>query len=482
MKDIQIALFRMERIKYPDLNGFRPSQQYPEYIFNEISEEKNYVYDGVREIFHLLGYDKENYGKKTWNPLSELIHPGDNVLIKPNMVRERNFSGEGEECLYTNPSIIAAVIDYCLIALNGSGSIIVGDAPVQSCDFETLIRESGYINLIDFYADKGINIELKDFRGQKYIEKDLVSGRYELKKRECKVDLDENSEFTICDDNRKYRITDYDPRAMQRHHNGKEHEYYIASEVLNADVIINVPKPKSHRKAGITVSMKNMIGTVSRKECLPHHTSGSAEEGGDEYLKKNIFKKMQSAMIDCCMEFKQEEKNIRAGICAMFAKMCGGISKFDGDFYSEGSWYGNNTISRTISDVNKIIKYADKNGNICDESQRKIFIIADMVICGEKEGPLLPTPKKVGLIAAGENTVLFDEAICMLMGFEPKKIPTIQQAKGLKEKYNLGVKNEWQFVSNDQEYNRKSKKDINKRNSLNFIPSKGWLGHIELEG
>lgn len=55
--------------------------------------------------------------------------------------------------------------------------------------------------------------------------------------------------------------------------------------------------------------------------------------------------------------------------------------------YSEGSWWGNNTIWKTILDINQIILYADKQGKIQNNIQRKVITIGDMVIAGEGKGP-----------------------------------------------------------------------------------------------
>ena len=52
---------------------------------------------------------------------------------------------------------------------------------------------------------------------------------------------------------------------------------------LEADVIINLPKLKTHQKAGITCALKNLIGINGNKEYLPHHRIGGFELGGDCY-------------------------------------------------------------------------------------------------------------------------------------------------------------------------------------------------------
>ena len=68
------------------------------------------------------------------------------------------------ECLYTQPSVVAAVIDYVLIALGNTGEIILGDAPMQECNFKHLIETSGYLDLVKYYQKKGKKVSIVDFR------------------------------------------------------------------------------------------------------------------------------------------------------------------------------------------------------------------------------------------------------------------------------------------------------------------------------
>ena len=95
-----VAISKRDSYIYPEKKTeYRPSTEYPEYIWKDKLSKKNIVYDQVRETLYLLGYDKQNYGKKNWNPLGEIIKEGDNVLLKPNLVMENNPSGDGVECL-----------------------------------------------------------------------------------------------------------------------------------------------------------------------------------------------------------------------------------------------------------------------------------------------------------------------------------------------------------------------------------------------
>lgn len=466
----KIAITKTSNYEYPNSQDlFRPSKYYPEYPFNIISKHDNLIYNQVRDTLHLMELDNEHYGTSSWNPFVNFIKPDDSVLIKPNMVIEQNsIKDNGTDCLYTHPSVVAVVIDYVWIALKGKGKVVIGDAPMQECKFEELLRNSGYANLIDWYCAQGVPIEIVDFREltSKVIHGLRVSSIAHQGKGKV-IDLANASEFSIIHNFEKLRITNYDPNVLITHHTAAKNEYYISDYVLNADVIINIPKPKSHRKAGFTCAMKNFIGINVRKEYLPHHSLGAKEEGGDEYLKKNLAHKISSRLLDKRNVAIANNRMLIAQIYRILGKIIRVIMPYRD--YSEGSWYGNNTISKTICDLNKIVLYADKDGHMCDTKQRQIFIVADMIICGEKEGPIAPFPKKVGIIAMGDDLLSFDENMATLLGFDANKIPYLVNAKNIVGKYKLLSDSEICFHNNE------------KLTPINLEPSIGWKGHIELK-
>lgn len=47
----------------------------------------------------------------------------------------------------------------------------------------------------------------------------------------------------------------------------------------------------------------------------------------------------------------------------------------------------------------------------------------DMIIAGEKNGPVSPSPKMLGVVIASEDPAVFDVTLCKLMGFPFEKIP-----------------------------------------------------------
>lgn len=478
-----IAIMKTDKYCYPKTGTFRPSEKYPEYIFGEqLSSEENNIYSLIRDGFFELGYDAENYGTANWNPLKEIVKPGDVVLLKPNLVMDVNLGGGRTECLYTQPAIVAAVIDYVALALAGKGTIIVGDAPMQECNFDKLVSESGYDRLISFYKanlSDGIRFDFLDFREVTSVIKQGMHYHSSVDGKGVTIDLGKLSEHygESEDTYRKYRITNYDPSILRKHHNSSVHEYRVNKNILNADVIINLPKPKTHRKAGVTIALKNLVGINARKEFLPHHTNGSICEGGDEYKDKSMLKKLLNFFLDKQNESSQGKHNYVAtrffyGIVRVlnYAR-----KKCSHDPYFEGSWYGNDTISKTIVDLNKILLYADRNGVIKDVKQRKNLIIADMIISGEKEGPVLPSPKNVGVIAIGENPVCFDEAIATLMGAKLEMISTIQHARNPKGGMDLVDKDTQPYlISNDERYNGKTIESISSEALLYFEPTSGW--------
>lgn len=441
-----------------------------------ISYRKENIHRMMSEAFRLMELDSEHYKTSEWNPLGGYVYPGDKVLIKPNLVMHSNPSGEGIECLYTQPEVVSTVIEFVLIALKGSGSIIVGDAPMQGCRFDELAKESGYESLIASYQEKGVDIALRDFRNTVSETRNGVVIEKELRRNESvTVDLGGKSCFADLPAERikNMRVTNYDPQILQEHHSVYRHEYLVAKEVLDADVVINMPKPKTHRKAGVTAALKNLVGINSCKEYLPHHTRQSRDMPGDAFQHQSSFLRWSDDYEDkkCKAEKRYHYKR------AMIYRYIGGVCRRIGrlrvrEKYCEGSWYGNDTIWRTILDLNKILQYADRNGNICGERQRRFFNIGDMVVSGEKDGPVCPSRKDAGIIIIGEDPCSFDEVVTALMGFDGRKIPTICRMRQAEPQIYFSRK--YRIISNNSAWDGKEVADIYKNDSLGFAPNPGW--------
>lgn len=412
-----------------------------------------------------------------------LIQPGMNVLIKPNLVMDKNQNENGgTDCLYTQAAVVEPVLQFAIKCLKGKGKIVIGDAPMQECVFDNIV---GYKEMVERYQrdnECGVKVQLVDFRELVSVYKDGIHYSQINKNAKGKIiNLGKYSEFfDVNKDSRKMRVTNYDPRILPKHHYGEKQEYYVSEYLLNADVIINMPKPKCHRKGGVTIALKNLVGINTRKEFLPHHTKGAKQDGGDEYLNRSVIHSFRSTLFDYKNILEAKKKYSMARIIKLPIGVCSLLLKNKKSNYSEGSWYGNDTISRTIVDLNRIAFYADKRGDIQTNKQRKMIIVADMIVSGEKEGPVLPSPKNVGIIAAGQNPVCFDEAISTMMGFDYKKIPSIVRARKSKSQLPLVDENEQVFlISNKDSINEKKIGELESRDLLWFEPTSGWKNHIE---
>ena len=279
----------------------------------------------------------------------------------------------------------------------------------------------------------------------------------------------------------RYRVTCYDPAAMQRYHGAQNHHrYIIANTLLHADVVINLPKVKTHQKAGITGALKNFVGINGHKDCLPHHVTGSPEQGGDEYAAPSITKRADSWLQD----FKEIHDNlaVRKAVALAHRVLQPLHMRRPSNAYWAGSWHGNDTISRTTIDLNRIVHYARPDGTLATQPQRRVFTIADAVIAGDGDGPLAPTPKPAGLIIAGDNSVAIDLVLARIMGYRWRSIPTLVHAAGATP--GNSPRPLWEggpvFTrSSDPQWNALDPDTGG--HSLAFEPHRGWRGHIELE-
>lgn len=470
--------------KYPDFAPFDPEEKYPEYPFSyNKNSGKNDIYRMIREIFVNSEFDVKNYDTSNWNPLVEYIKPGNVVLIKPNLVIHHNPSEKeeirGMECLVTHPAVVRCLFDYVYIALKGRGKIIIADAPVQDCKFDLLLENSGYGELfreIKKNASPELTIDIADLRDTVLDVADGIQRQMNNanKQYDSKViDLGNTSKFTGTEYLKNVRITNYAAKDTTRHHTNGKNEYCVSNAMLEADVIINVPKPKTHRIAGYTAALKNMIGINVRKEYLPHHRKGAK---GDEYIGTHrILKWINSSGNDMKNWALAKHIGFMVDICNEMCRCTGRkLDKLENNRKKFGMWYGNDTIWRTILDVNKIAYFANKEGRICNAQQRTVLHFGDMVVCGEGEGPLRPSYKKVGGILFSNNPVSFDYCVVKLMGFDYKKFPTLRHA--MKEQCVLEEEtNEIRLYSNVKDFNGIIN-DITI--DFKFRPSAGWKDYL----
>jgi uncharacterized protein (DUF362 family) len=488
----EIAVYREENLSaYHQDPPFNPSGDYPEYPFKgQLSGAVNGVYEAVRNCFLLYGLDAKKSGGEEWNPLGEIISPGDTVVIKPNFVLDRHHNGGNWQSIITHPSVIRAVCDYAYIALQGSGQIIIADAPQANCDFDNLLETTKLPSIAAFYQEQtGTAIPIHDLRQLKLRDfKDSASrviqegdpAGYTI------INMGEDSSFIGAKNLERLYGSDYDRSATTRHHHDVRHEYCVSNTVLAADVVLSVPKMKVHRKAGVTLNMKNLIGINGNKNYLPHYKIGLPEDGGDEFPsltpEQKTVMKVNRMLSDKLFAKPNIVKDQLYKIAKLGYRMLRQLSpkRNVDNVILGGDWHGNDTVWRTLLDLNKIFLYSDKKGLLSDNPQRKFFSIVDGIIGGENEGPLVPTDKLCGVIACGGNPLVVDMAVTRIMGFEPKRISKFKQAARL-QKYPLSRVKPEKIIIHSNQAGYKNAMHDHKNPFLGFIPAKGWLGTIEYD-
>jgi uncharacterized protein (DUF362 family) len=405
-------------------------------------------------------------------PFAGIITEGDRVAIKPNWVLHQNHSGRGLDCLVTNTSVLSAVLDGVLHAK--PERVVVGDAPIQGCDLPQLMAATGILTLKDRFEAIHAPVTWKDFR------RTVLDTTHAVWKRQTDLrplddyvlfDLAEESLLEpIVEDYERFRVTMYNPDLMQQTHAPGKHQYLVARDVIEADVVVNLPKLKTHKKAGITGALKNLVGINGNKDYLPHHRRGGTCYGGDCYAGGNPFKYLAETCVDSA--------NRREGFAATFLRTCAAgsymMSRITGsDNNLEGNWRGNDTIWRTCLDLNRILLYGRPDGTMADQPQRKVVSITDAIICGEGEGPLASTPRPLGFLSMALNSVAAEYVHAHLMQFDWRKVPIIREAFG-HFRYPL-----CDFLPEDIEVELDGQRFAQPWplwNSRPFIPAAGWRG------
>ncbi|HUI06871.1 MAG TPA: DUF362 domain-containing protein [Verrucomicrobiae bacterium] len=391
--------------------------------------------DGFREALRSLC---ALWGRDPDNPFGDLIGPGGRAVIKPNWVRHYNPNGHDLDSLITHAALIKHVIDWVALAMDGNGSIVIGDAPLQSCDFAKLVERSRVgdvvtrakqtypnlditiedwrLTLMDLYDgfSEWDNPSRQSFRADYH---DLLAQKYEL------VDLGAQSFLEeIADYADRFRVTCYKPSMMRTHHGAGKHEYLVTKRVFGPDLLINLPKMKTHMKAGLTGALKNLVGINGHKEYLAHHIKGSYFSGGDDYCIGGRLREWHDNLYDRVWEDYMTMAALKRRACLRALQLLWKAARVtSGDRIDAGSWSGNETIWRTTLDLNHILYFSPR-------SPRHILTLADGIIAGEGEGPLVPSPRPAGVLLGGENPAYIDATMARLMGYNVSRVPTVYEA------------------------------------------------------
>lgn len=137
--------------------------------------------------------------------IEAFVKPGDRVLLKPNLL---TGSRPGKECI-TRPEILRGVAQ---LVRDAGGKPFFGDSPAFG-SARGVAKNNGYLPILE-----ALDLPIVEFHGQRY------------------------------------------PTASENFNHLR-----LSKEAMDADVVINLPKVKSHMQLTLTLGVKNLFGCVPGK-------------------------------------------------------------------------------------------------------------------------------------------------------------------------------------------------------------------------
>ena len=366
---------------------------------------------------------------------ADIVRTGDRVVLKPNWVKEHDERKPGPnqwEHVVTHPAVIEAVCRWVAKRLNGTGTITICDAPQTDSSFRKLNEYCG----LDGIAERcgrdfpGVKVVVLDLRPEEWRAIDGVVVSKQKQEGDplgsTKVSLNEASEFVDFGGQGKLYGASYDMAETNLKHAGKTHEYMLCRTPMEADVFINIPKLKTHKKVGVTCALKNSPALST------------------------LFVPLKKAGR---LYFGDTQKVVRSG-----------------------NWHGNDTCWRMVLDLNKCLFFFAGDGQERKKPMRYLAVV-DGIVGGEGNGPMSPDAKAAGVIVAGTHPAAVDVVAAAIMGFDWSKIRLLKNAFRMREKTFVPFgASDIRVVSNNSDWNGGLDE---LKNVHDFKPHFGWVGEIE---
>ncbi|HKR60143.1 MAG TPA: DUF362 domain-containing protein, partial [Pyrinomonadaceae bacterium] len=460
---------------------------------------ENLVYDAVREVLRDSGLDSKNFGTSLWNPLGDLVSEGGTVLIKPNWVHHYHLYDYDPYCMITHPSVLRPLVDYAFKAVGPAGHIWMMDAPYYGADFSKLSSLCGLEAFESVLRARGVPLTIGDLRSFVLkVDRGVVVERIQRHTWSSEgVIFNLGSDGEVTQLGHKLRNVRRITTSFHRNENVKPgHLYRIARRALEADLVISVPKLKTHRKAGVSLNIKNMMGIVTDKNYIPHYRSGSPSEGGDEYPDTKSVKKYVRRLVVRAARAglnglgETGERIGHAFMRVFLALRQNQVEKkvghkmdpvdlfyysVQGNDYRMGDWWGNDTCWRGALDVNKILLYGTPDGHLSDSPARRYLGLIDGIIGGDESGPLAPHVRHEGVLIAGFDPLSVDQVATQIMGFDPRLVRDQRRASEL-IRYPLANNDlPIRVISNWPEW----RDCIRPESALGFRPHYAWKEYFE---
>lgn len=415
------------------------------------------------------------------------VTPGDWVVIKPNLVKEFKENDHSEwRSVITSPELVEQVCADVCQKLQGSGKVTICDAPQTDSSFKKIAELLGLDMIARNCQEKfGVPVEIVDLRNEEWTnEGGIITKRETLSGDPAGAipfNLGVNSLFYGCQGEGRYYGADYDAGVVNSHHHEDVQEYLVCATPVLADVFINMPKMKTHKKTGVTLNLKNLVGINADKNWLPHHTEGSPRNGGDEYPDLTIKRRLEQLAVKLARKIALRIPYFGPKLAIKLRSAGTAVFGHGSSVIRSGNWYGNDTTWRMALDLNRCLLFGNKDGTIRDNNPKRYYCLIDGIVGMEGMGPMQGDPVDSGVVVCGTDPVTVDMVAARFMGFDWRKLAIIREAYNLETKPITQLRPEDVNIKSDvAEWNGRFL-DIESQKFLSFKPHFGWKGHVEYE-
>jgi uncharacterized protein (DUF362 family) len=357
------------------------------------------------------------------------------VFLLCNFVyhRRESESMDSYHAKTTHPAVVALALE-ALVEASGvhSVEVSIGNSPLQSAVWDRIVQDSQLASLVERFDGirPSFSVSLADLRMnvQPRAFEDINKQRYDAHSADIvRIDLARDSLLEGLAGNHEYRVLDYPEERIRRMHAPGRHVYLIHRRVLEADLIVSIPKLKTHEKVGMTTGIKGCVGIVAHKDCLAHHRVGAVDQGGDEYPRSSFVRSLQTALHH---KIYGMPLNRVTWLLRQFDRALRKLFQLAGGL-ANGSWRGNDTAWRMSVDLARITLYGTVDGSMSEKPLREHFLLTDGIIAGEGQGPLNPVPVHFGWLAFSRSLAMGDLANALVMGFGASELPIVREAMNL---------------------------------------------------
>jgi uncharacterized protein (DUF362 family) len=478
---------------YPDTPPYDPSTAYPELPSGRLTRDPNHAYAAVRDVLATLGLDRDHLGSSQWNPLGSVIEPGMTVVLKPNFVLSRHAGGGDLWAIVTHASVLRAVADYCVLALRGEGRLVIADAPQYDCNWSDLMDASGLPRVLDAIGGRGLDVACVDLRRYWSARRHFPSMVRPLPgdpAGSVEVDVGPDSALAGKDADRFYGAVYHREETIAAHSGGR-HRYEVSGTVLGADAVVSVPKLKVHKKVGVTLNLKNLVGICTNKNHLVHYSLEPPARGGDQYpdghfapVEERLIRTerwMYDHLLASRRRLPEYLHRSAYWLHDKAVKPFGVTVEPSKRLEDAGNWYGNDSAWRMTIDLYRIALFGSDAGGLRPTPQRRWFSVVDGIIGGEGNGPLQPDAVASGTVVAGADLLAVDLVATRLMGFDPLLVPAFRFLTSPGAPEGLAADLADVVVASDTPEWRGCLSDP-ASTFLGFRPHPGWAGHLRIEG